>query len=131
MRPLNSLQQIIFLVGALLMVVGAGASLFRWSLAPWVFAIGALGFASMQMLQTYDGPSLTVRRLRRIMLFSDVLFLVSAVLMFAGNGNPLRLEWTTYLQYVHQKWVATLLLAAVLQLYVTHRIGRELEREAK
>ncbi|MBQ9668328.1 MAG: hypothetical protein IJV45_06275 [Prevotella sp.] len=131
MRQLNSIQQIIFLVGALLMVVGAGVSLLRWPLAPWIFAVGALGFASMQMLQTYDGPNLTIRRLRRIMLFSDVLFLISAALMFAGNGNPLRLEWTTYLQYVHQKWVATLLLAAVLQLYVTHRISHELEREAK
>ncbi len=131
MRQLNSIQQIIFLVGAVLMVIGAGVSLLRWPLAPWIFAVGALGFASMQMLQTYDGPNLTIRRLRRIMLFSDVLFLVSAALMFAGNGNPLRLEWTTYLQYVHQKWVATLLLAAILQLYVTHRISHELEREAK
>lgn len=131
MRPLNSTQQIIFLVGAVLMVVGAGVSLLRWPYSPWVFALGALGFASMQMLQTYDGSNLTIRRLRRIMVFSDVLFLVSAALMFAGNGNPLRLEWTTYLQYVHQKWVATLLLAAILQLYVTHRISNELEREAK
>ena len=131
MRPLNSIQQIIFLVGAILMVVGAGVSLLRWPYSPWVFALGALGFASMQMLQTYDGSNLTIRRLRRIMVFSDVLFLVSAALMFAGNGNPLRLEWTTYLQYVHQKWVATLLLAAILQLYVTHRISNELEREAK
>lgn len=113
------------------MVAGAAASLFRWTYSPWVFALGAIGFASMQMLQTYDGPSLTIRRLRRIMIFSDILFLASAALMFAGNGNPLRLEWTTYLQYVHQKWVATLLLAALLQLYVTHRISRELEQEAK
>ena len=131
MRQLNSIQQIIFLVGAVLMVVGAGVSLLRWPYSPWVFALGALGFASMQMLQTYDGSNLTIRRLRRIMVFSDVLFLVSAALMFAGNGNPLQLEWTTYLQYVHQKWVATLLLAAILQLYVTHRISNELEREAK
>ncbi len=131
MKQLNSLQQAVFLVGAVLMVVGAAVSLLRWPFAPWVFAVGALAFASMQMLQAYDGPNLTVRRLRRIMLFSDVLFLVSAALMFAGNGNPLQLEWTTYLQYVHQKWVATLLLAALLQLYVTHRISRELEKDAK
>ena len=131
MRQLNNTEQAIFIVGALLMVVGAGATVLRWSLAPWVFAVGALFFAAMQMLQRYDGPNLTIRRLRRIMLFSDVLFLASAALMFAGNGNPLRLEWTTYLQYVHQKWVATLLLAALLQLYVTHRIGHELEKEVK
>lgn len=113
------------------MVIGAGTSLLRWTYSPWVYAVGALGFATMQILQSYDGPNFTIRRLRRIMLLSDALFLVTAALMFAGNGNPLGLDWMTYLQYVHQKWVATLLLAAILQLYVTHRISHELEREAK
>lgn len=131
MKQLNKWQSALFVAGALLMVVGAGSSLLKWALSPYVFAIGALAFASMQMLQSYEGNNFTVRRLRRIMLLSDVLFLVSAVLMFAGNGNPLHLDWMTYLQYVHQKWVATLLLAAILQLYVTHRISHELEREAK
>jgi len=131
MRQLNKWQTAIFVIGALLMVIGAGSSLFRWTPAPWVFAAGALGFATMQMLQSYDGHNLTIRRLRRIMVFSDLLFLASAALMFAGNGNPLGLDLMTYLQYIHQKWVPMLLLAAILQLYVTHRISRELEREAK
>ena len=113
------------------MVVGAAATIMRWTPAPWVFAIGALAYATMQMLQRYDGKNFTVRRLRRIMLLSDVLLLVTAALMFAGNGNPLHLDHFVYLQYVHQKWVATLLLAAILQLYVTVRISHELEREAK
>ena len=131
MRQLNNWQNAIFLVGALLMVVGAGASLLQWSAAPYVFALGALGFASMQMLQRYEGSNFVIRRLRRIMLLSDVLLLVSALLMFAGNGNPLGLDYFTYLQYVYRKWVLTLLIAAVLQLYTTHRIGSELEKEAK
>lgn len=131
MRQLNKWQSAVFVAGAFLMVIGAASSLLKWGLAPYVFAVGALGFASMQMLQSYEGSNFVVRRLRRIMLLSDVLFMVSAALMFAGNGNPLHLDWMTYLQYVHQKWVATLLLAAILQLYVTHRISHELEREAK
>lgn len=131
MQQLNKWQNALFIAGALLMVVGAAATIMRWTPAPWVFAIGALAYATMQMLQRYDGKNFTVRRLRRIMLLSDVLLLVTAALMFAGNGNPLHLDHFVYLQYVHQKWVATLLLAAILQLYVTVRISHELEREAK
>ncbi len=127
MRQLNSLQNTIFIMGGLLMVCGAGMSLFRLGLAPYVYAVGALAFASMQMLQRYDGPSLTVRRLRRIMLLSDVLFIVAAVLMFASQGNPLGIDHITYVTYIYQKWVVVLLIAAVLQLYSSHRLGSELQ----
>lgn len=131
MIQLNKLQTAIYLTGALLMVIGSGASLLQWTLAPYIFALGALGFASMQMLQRYEGQNVAIRRLRRIMLLSDVLFLVTAVLMFANQGNAFGLSHLTYLQYVYNKWVVTLLIAAILQLYTTHRIGNELEREAK
>jgi hypothetical protein len=131
MRQLNKVETAIFLTGALLMVIGAGASLLQWAAAPYLYAVGALGFVSMQMLQRYDGQNFTIRRLRRIMLLSDVLFLVSAVLMFAGQRNIFGLSHITFLQYVYNKWVVTLLIAAILQLYTTHRIGNELEQEAK
>ena len=131
MKELTRVQTVIYLAGAVLMVVGAGTMVFGWLLAPYVYAVGALGFTSMQMLQRYDGPSFVVRRLRRIMLLSDVLFLVSAMLMFAGQGNPLHLDALTYVKYVHNNWVVTLLIAAILQLYTSHRIGQELEKEAK
>lgn len=131
MRQLNSTESAIFVAGALLMVVGAGLSLLFWSGAPYVYSIGALAFATMQMMQRYDGPSVTIRRLRRIMLLSDVLFLLAGVLMFASKGNIFGVSQLFYLQYIYNKWVAVLLLAAVLQLYVTHRISSELEKEAK
>lgn len=131
MRQLNSWQTKVFLLGAILMVVGAGGQLFLWTLAPYVYALGALCFASMQMLQRYDGSSFVIRRLRRIMLLSDILFLLSAVLMFASMGNVFHLDHLTYLQYVYNKWVVTLLIAAILQLYTTHRMSHELEKEAK
>ena len=131
MRQLNKIQNTIFLVGSLLMVIGAGANLLQWPVAPYLYALGALGFTSMQMLQRYEGQNFAIRRLRLIMLLSDVLFLVSAVLMFASQGNVFHLDHLTYLQYVYNKWVITLLIAAILQLYTTHRISHELEKEAK
>jgi len=131
MKELTKTQTMVFLVGAVLMVIGAGTSVLGWAPAPYIYAVGALGFASMQMLQRYDGPSFVIRRLRRIMLLSDVLFLVTAVLMFAGLGNPLHLDALTYAKYIHNNWVMTLLIAAILQLYTSHRIGQELEKEAK
>ena len=131
MRHLNKWQNMLFLAGAVLMVVGAGANLLGWGGAPWLFAVGAAGFASMQMSQRYEGTNFVIRRLRRIVLISDVLFLVSAVLMLASQDNVLHLDRLTYLQYVYNKWVLTLLIAAVLQLYTTHRIDHELKKEVK
>ena len=131
MKQLNSLQNAVYLIGALLMVVGAGTSMLAWKYAPYVFAVGALAFVSMQFLQRYEGTNVVIRRLRRMMLISDFLFLLSAVLMFANKGNFLGLDHVTYINYVYNKWVITLLVAAVLQLYSTHRIDRELAKEAK
>ena len=130
MRQLTKVQTIIYLVGGLLMVIGAGASLLAWRLAPYVFAVGAICFASMQMLQRYEGQNFVIRRLRRILLLSDVLFLVAALLMLANQGNFLGISYITYIQYVYNKWVVVLLIAAILQLYAIHRIGHELEKEA-
>ena len=137
MKQLSKLQTAIFLVGGLLMVIGAGGSLLMgvvplvYALSPYIFFVGAMGFCSLQMLQRYEGSSFTIRRLRRIMLISDVLFLFAGLLMLADHGNPLHLDHLTYVQYVYRRWVVVLLIAAVLQLYTTHRISTELEKEAK
>jgi len=129
MRQLSKTENAIFLLGAVLMVIGAGSSVLMWKGAPYVFALGALGFASMQMLQRYEGKNVVIRRLRRMMLLSDILFLMSALLMFASQGNFLGLSHITYIEYVYNKWVITLLIAAILQLYSTHRIANELAKE--
>lgn len=132
MRPLNKLQNIVFIIGAMMMVMGAAANIFHWTGAPWMFAAGALAYIAMQQQQTYEGRNLVIRRLRRIMLLSDVLLLFTALLMFVSKMPWLGgLDWLTYVNYVHNNWVVTLLIAAVLQLYTTYRISDELEKEAK
>ncbi len=131
MKQLNRVENIIFLLGAIMIVVGSAANLFFQYWAPYVFAMGVVAYVLMQLRQSYDGTNVTIRRLRRIVIVSDVFFIVSAVLMFASIDNIFGLDHITYIQYVHNKWVATVLIAAVLQLYSSHRLGKELSEETK
>ena len=65
MKELNKIQNAIFLFGGILMAVGAGTSLLGWGSSPYIYALGALGFASMQMLQRYEGSNFTwIRNVR-------------------------------------------------------------------
>ena len=131
MRQLNETENVIFLCGAVLMVIGSAANIFMASWAPYVFAAGALAFVLMQLKQRYEGDSITIRRLRRITVVSDLFFLLAALIMFANRSNLLGLRWDYYLNYIHNNWVVALLVAAILQLYSTHRIAHELDKEAK
>ena len=121
MRQLTKVQTIIYLVGGLLMVIGAGASLLAWRLAPYVFAVGAICFASMQMLQRYDGQSFIIRRLRRQQLLGGVAFLCTAccMIMQVGDFGFAR----------RNEWVVCLTVACILQLYTAFRIPAELKKE--
>ncbi len=131
MKQLNKAENITFLLGAMLMVVGSGARVFMLPWSPYVFAMGVIAFVLMQLKQKYEGDSFTIRRLRHITVVSDFFFLIAALLMFADMDNLFGLPLLMYVQYVHNNWVVALLVAAVLQLYSTHRIGRELEKEEK
>lgn len=129
------------LAGAVLMVIGSCLYVFSvTAAAPWLFAIGSVAFAAMQMMQTYDGDNVTVRRLRRIMVTGDVLFILSAAFMVENSNHfllPFFLKsfpkdgYTMYLSYIHNNWVVLLLIAAILELYSTHRISNELDKETK
>jgi hypothetical protein len=131
MKQLSSIETAILLIGGLLMVVGAGGSMFLQSWAAYIFAPGALLFAAMQMRQSYEGNNFTIRRLRRIQLTSDVLFMLAGLLMLANQSNFFGINLLLYIKYVHNNWIIVLLVAAILQLYASHRIANELEKEAK
>jgi len=131
MRQLSKFEGLALLLGGLLMVVGAGANVLFCSWAPYVFAPGSLLFVAMQLRQRYEGKDFTVRRLRRIQIISDFLFLVAGLLMLANQKNFLGLDQLSYIRYVHNNWVVVLLVAAVLQLYTSHRIANELEKDTK
>ena len=138
MKQLSRLQSLIFLAGGLLMVVGAGLFVFsNKQLASWIFLVGAIAFVSMQMQQQYEGTNFVIRRLRRIMTLADICFIVAALLMVENAYNFLLPLFVDHLQnglndyiiYIMGKWVVMLLIAAILEVYTTHRISSELEKE--
>lgn len=131
MRQLTFTENVVFLVGAVMMVVGSAANVWAHVWAPVVYTVGATAFVAMQLRARYEGQSPTVKRLRAIMMGSDACFVITALLMIANIDNLFGLPTLFYLQYVRNNWVVTLLVAAILQLYSTHRITNELEKEAK
>lgn len=137
MKQLDSVQNGLFLSGAVMMVVGVGCVVFGFApkIMSIVFALGAIFFALMQMSQTYDGNSTAVRRLRSIMIIGDLCFILSALMMIENvyrifmpficstlEGNMF------YTQYINNNWVILLLVAAVIEIYTTHRLSYELKK---
>lgn len=129
MKQLNKTESIIYIAGGLLMVAGCAANVFRAVWAPYVYTVGAIAFVLMQLRQRYEGSNFIIRRLYNMAVFSDFCFLLSALLMFAGQNNLFNLPIMFYVKYVYGNWVITLLVGAILQLYANHRIGRELKKE--
>ena len=138
MKQLSRLQSLIFLAGGLLMVVGAGLFVFsNKQLASWIFLVGAIAFVSMQMQQQYEVTNFVIRRLRHIMTLADICFILAALLMVENAYNFLLPLFVDHLQnglndyiiYIMGKWVVMLLIAAILEVYTTHRISSELEKE--
>lgn len=83
MKQLNKLQSAIFLAGGALMVIGVACCVL--TIAPtvlcWVYLLGAVMFAVMQVSQTYEGKEIVVRRLKRLQNLSDLLFVLAGLIL--------------------------------------------------
>lgn len=142
LRPLSQTQSAILAVGALLMVLGIGGVVFGSfagvtvvRVATVMFAVGALAFAFMQMTQTYSGNNIVIRRLRHIMVIGDICFIVAALLMVENNFQivfPYVAKtidgYNAWVHYVYNNWVIALLIAALIEMYTTHRIANEIKK---
>lgn len=132
MRKLNKTENAVFAIGAVLMLVGVVCRMFVPSLSAYIYSIGAIMFVVIQLRQRYEGTNIAIKRLRRIVIISDFLLLFTGVMMFADRSYDfMGLDILTWLQYVHNNWVVTLLIAAVIQLYTTFRIDAELVKDTK
>lgn len=121
-----------------MMVIGAGCFAFGFiypallQVVCWVFLLGAILFSLMQNLQAYEGRNLTVRRLKSIQQFAGLFFILTGISMIDTVYQifrPLFSDLVSYFTYIYNKWVLLLLVAAVLELYTTHRIASELKKE--
>ena len=111
---MNKAYQLIQVVGAVLLLVGAMLQITRWELSPVIYTLGAVMFAYVQVMSRYEGKNLIVRRLRRQQILGVVLLVFAGVLMFVTR---------------HNEWVLCLTVAAILELYTAFRIPSELEKE--
>lgn len=141
MKQLSKIQSIILLVGATLMAVGACSfvvlrqgDVMNWAnVMSWVYLVGALFFSAMQIQQKYEGNNFAIKRLRKIVFVSNVLFVLAGILMVDSVHQFLRPLFSSqyeYITYIYNKWVVLLMIAAILQLYTTHRISSELKKES-
>lgn len=103
----RTLFSTLMIIGALLLLAGAALMITGWTLAPYLFCVGALLFAAMQMTDRYEGQDITVKRLRRQQLIGSLMLLVTGVLMFVER---------------HNGWIVTLTIAAVIQIYTAFRM---------
>lgn len=139
MKQLNKIQTSIFILGGVLMVIGAGCFAFGYMIYPqltlytsWLFLLGTVAFSVMQSMQLYEGSSQVIHRLKRIQTVADIFFVLSGISMvdtvyaFARNWFS---NYETYITYFYNKWVVFLLVAALIELYTTHRISHELKKE--
>ena len=112
---MNKTYSYIQMIGALLVLVGAMLQITRWELSPYIYTVGAVLFAYVQvMMGRYDGKNLIIRRLRRQQIIGAILLVFAGVLMFTSKRN---------------EWIVRLTIAAVLQLYTAYRIPSELDKE--
>ena len=112
---MKKVHQVIQVLGAVLLLVCAMLQITRWEVSPYLYTIGAVMFAYVQVVVCrYEGKNLIVRRLRRQQILGAVLLVFAGVLMFITR---------------HNEWVLCLSAAAVLQLYTAFRIPSELEKE--
>ena len=106
---------IIQMIGAGLLLIGAMLQITHWELAPYLYTVGAVLFAWIQVAYArYEGKHLIIRRLRRQQIIGAMLLVFVGVLMFTSKRN---------------EWIVCLTIAAVLQLYTAWRIPSELEKE--
>ena len=122
MRELTRIQQVVFMMGGGLLLVSAVGYLILPELFQWSYIVGALMFASMQMLSRYEGDDIVVCRLRRQQVFSDVLLMLAGPLMVFNHHTVLNLYYLT------NEWMLAIIVASVIQLYTAFRIPAELKK---
>ena len=104
--------------GMLILLITAVMPLFnihnQW--LPFVFLFGATLTLAARLVERYHGKNTRIRRLFVLAKISAVLFCISAALMFHPVSGA-------------NDWIAFLLAGAVVQIYVSFVLDRELRKE--
>ncbi len=101
-------------VGAVALLLGAALQITQLAWAPYLYLIGAIMFAYVQVMSGYEGKNIIIRRLRRQQIIGATLLVVAGVMMILWKRN---------------EWVVCLTIAAVLEMYTAFRIPQKEEKE--
>ena len=113
---MKQIQKYIYIVGGILLVIGAALYVTRWVVAPYIYVVGSFRFGAMQMADRYEGSNFVIRRLRRQQVLGALMLMLTGIAMFVCKYN---------------EWIVCLLIACLLELYTAFRLPQELEKEGK
>ena len=113
---MKKIQQTIYIIGGILLVVGAVLYITQWTWAPYIYIIGSFMFGAMQMLDRYTGNNFILRRLRRQQVLGAIALMLTGVLMLTSK---------------HNEWMLCMLVGCIFELYTAFRIPQEYEKEGK
>lgn len=122
-RELSFYENLLFRIGAVLMLIGVALHIFCAEISLFVYGIGAMLFCLMQLRAVYEGNDLNVIRLRRQQLF--------ACLMFLGTAMCMSMQVYQYGFARRNEWVVALAIGCVLELYTAWRIPNALQKAKK
>lgn len=111
MKPLIP---VLFMVGAILVLVGAAVFITGWPMSPYIYTIGATFVAMAQINSPSKYKTSTIKRLRRQQIFGALLLVLTGAFMFFTRGN---------------EWIVSLTIAAIIELYTSVRIPQEEAKE--
>ncbi len=115
----TQLSNVLVLIGLLVMLVMAVMPILNlnqeWM--RWAFAVGAVTVLVGRLMGTYNGPSLRIKRLHRILITSAIMYCASAVMMFLSRGT--------------NDWIGFLLADVVVQVYASWMIDMESAKTEK
>ena len=118
----TNIANILVIVGMIMMIVMAVTPLLvnhqlnmEWM--RWIFIAGALIVLVGRLIDIYRGPSLRLKRLHVILVFSALLYCASGSMMFIFQGT--------------NNWIAFLLAGLAVQMYATWTIEREEKKDTK
>ena len=105
----------LFVVGAVMLLIGAAVYVTGWQLSPYIYTVGAtfVALAQINSPSQYKTPD-AIRRLRRQQIFGALLLVLTGAFMFFTRGN---------------EWIVSLTIAAILELYTSIRIPQEEAKE--
>jgi uncharacterized membrane protein len=107
----KQLHNIVFAIGAVLLVLGAVLHILGKVSAPYIFSVGVLGFVVVRMLNPIKNTDFRVKRLQAMQAIGALLLIVSAYLMFTKSNA----------------WALTLVIVAVIELVVSFRMPKRSE----